>query len=56
MMSLVSQHGIKHWAIIAKHLKGRTGKQCRERYLIVCVFFSSDQVWAAPSRYVLFPE
>jgi len=32
VLMLVAQHGTKHWAVIAKHLKGRTGKQCRERY------------------------
>ena len=32
VMTLVAQHGTKHWAVISKHLKGRTGKQCRERY------------------------
>lgn len=28
---LVNIHGPKRWTLIAKHLKGRTGKQCRER-------------------------
>jgi len=32
VVMLVAEHGTKHWAVIAKHLKGRTGKQCRERY------------------------
>lgn len=30
--SLVTEHGAKRWTVIAKHLKGRTGKQCRERW------------------------
>ena len=29
---LVKQYGPKRWTLISKHLKGRTGKQCRERY------------------------
>ena len=38
VIALVAQHGIKHWTVISKHLKGRTGKQCRERlcFLLVC--------------------
>ena len=30
--SLVEQYGIKRWSFIAKHLPGRLGKQCRERW------------------------
>ncbi|KAJ6328582.1 hypothetical protein OIU77_010301 [Salix suchowensis] len=30
---LVETHGNKKWSQIAKHLPGRIGKQCRERYL-----------------------
>lgn len=29
---LVKEYGPKRWTLIAKHLKGRTGKQCRERW------------------------
>ncbi|KAK2188091.1 hypothetical protein NP493_144g04007 [Ridgeia piscesae] len=29
---LVKQYGPKRWTLISKHLKGRTGKQCRERW------------------------
>ncbi|XP_061591015.1 v-myb avian myeloblastosis viral oncogene homolog-like 2a [Cololabis saira] len=29
---MVSKHG-KHWALIARQLKGRLGKQCRERWM-----------------------
>jgi hypothetical protein len=29
---LVAKHGLKKWSVIAQHLKGRLGKQCRERY------------------------
>jgi hypothetical protein len=31
--NLVSQYGPKRWSFIAKHLQGRTGKQCRERWV-----------------------
>ena len=32
VIDLVNQHGPRKWAFIAKHLKGRIGKQCRERW------------------------
>ena len=32
VIHLVSEYGPKKWTLIARHLKGRTGKQCRERY------------------------
>ncbi|XP_074660485.1 transcriptional activator Myb-like [Tubulanus polymorphus] len=32
VMQLVHQYGPKRWTLISKHLKGRTGKQCRERW------------------------
>ena len=31
LIELVRKHGTK-WTIIAAHLKGRVGKQCRERW------------------------
>lgn len=31
-MELVKKYGPKRWTLIAKHLKGRIGKQCRERW------------------------
>lgn len=32
VVELVSQYGPKKWTLIARHLKGRIGKQCRERW------------------------
>merc|ERR1711871_306362 len=32
MIELVKKHGIKSWSTIARQLKGRLGKQCRERW------------------------
>ncbi|KAK0156367.1 Myb-related protein B [Merluccius polli] len=32
VIELVNMHGNKQWALVAKHLKGRLGKQCRERW------------------------
>lgn len=31
LMQLVKQYGAKRWSLIAMHLPGRVGKQCRER-------------------------
>uniref|UniRef100_S4R4K5 V-myb avian myeloblastosis viral oncogene homolog n=1 Tax=Petromyzon marinus TaxID=7757 RepID=S4R4K5_PETMA len=32
VIELVQKYGPKRWSLIAKHLKGRVGKQCRERW------------------------
>ncbi|XP_054706744.1 myb-related protein B-like [Uloborus diversus] len=32
VVELVKRYGPKKWTLIAKHLKGRIGKQCRERW------------------------
>ncbi|XP_038659476.1 v-myb avian myeloblastosis viral oncogene homolog-like 2b [Scyliorhinus canicula] len=32
VIELVQKHGPKRWSLIARHLKGRLGKQCRERW------------------------
>ena len=32
LVRLVHKYGAKNWSTIAKHLPGRIGKQCRERY------------------------
>lgn len=32
VIELVHKYGPKRWSVIAKHLQGRIGKQCRERW------------------------
>ncbi|CAF1299314.1 unnamed protein product [Adineta steineri] len=32
VIELVQDYGARHWSLIAKELKGRVGKQCRERW------------------------
>nr|CAH7744149.1 unnamed protein product [Callosobruchus chinensis] len=32
VIELVGRYGAKKWTLIARHLKGRIGKQCRERW------------------------
>jgi hypothetical protein len=39
VVELVARHGPKRWSLIASHLKGRIGKQCRERYVSLSIFF-----------------
>jgi hypothetical protein len=32
VVAMVQRYGLKKWSLIASHLKGRLGKQCRERW------------------------
>ena len=32
LMELVAKHGTKKWSFVATHIRGRNGKQCRERW------------------------
>ena len=32
IIKLVEKFGTRKWSLIANHLNGRSGKQCRERY------------------------
>lgn len=36
IIELVAKQGNKKWSEIAKSLPGRIGKQCRERYSMIC--------------------
>ena len=36
VIELVNKYGIKSWSFIARQLKGRLGKQCRERCVLAC--------------------
>lgn len=33
LREMVAKYGPKRWSIIAQHIPGRIGKQCRERWL-----------------------
>ena len=41
VVELVSKYGAKRWSLIASHLQGRIGKQCRERWSVDCGRWSS---------------
>ena len=32
LIQMVQTYGTKRWSLVASNLKGRTGKQCRERW------------------------
>ena len=34
----INHYGPKKWSCIAEHLEGRTGKQCRERYIYIYIY------------------
>jgi hypothetical protein len=38
---LVAKHGTKKWSLIGSFLTGRTGKQCRERYVTIMMALHS---------------
>lgn len=38
VLDLVNRFGVKSWSFIARQLKGRLGKQCRERYVFNFIF------------------
>ena len=38
VVQLVAQHGVTSWSFIARQLKGRLGKQCRERFVYIYVY------------------
>ena len=42
VVELVAKYGPKRWSLIAKHLRGRIGKQCRERYVSAHVVSLAD--------------
>jgi len=44
---LVTKHGPKRWSLIAKQLVGRTGKQCRERWINQLDPNISKEPWTA---------
>lgn len=58
VVKLVEKYGPKRWSLIASQLKGRIGKQCRERYVTcelkctyVCALYTCARV--LPSRFIL---
>ena len=49
VIHLVQEYGPKRWTLISKHLKGRTGKQCRERYVMGCQGITLNKKWRRES-------
>lgn len=53
MKELVKIHGLKKWCTIAESLPGRTGKQCRERYIVFFDVLGGTINWILLSREAL---
>lgn len=53
-MQLVKQYGAKRWSLIAMHLPGRVGKQCRERWHNHLNPSVRKDAWTAEEDYVIF--
>ncbi|RLN32215.1 hypothetical protein BBJ28_00005180 [Nothophytophthora sp. Chile5] len=54
LMQLVKQYGAKRWSLIAMHLPGRVGKQCRERWHNHLNPTVRKDAWTAEEDYVIF--
>ncbi|CEG36172.1 myb-like dna-binding [Plasmopara halstedii] len=54
LMQLVKQYGAKRWSLIAMHLPGRVGKQCRERWHNHLNPLVRKDAWTAEEDYVIF--
>ncbi|TYZ63220.1 hypothetical protein PybrP1_013055 [[Pythium] brassicae (nom. inval.)] len=54
LMQLVKQYGAKRWSLIAMHLPGRVGKQCRERWHNHLNPSVRKDAWTTEEDYVIF--
>lgn len=54
LLSLVKQYGPKRWSLIAMHLPGRVGKQCRERWHNHLNPAVRKDAWTAEEDYIIF--
>jgi myb proto-oncogene protein len=55
VVDLVNKYGPKKWSLIASHLPGRIGKQCRERSVTITTFLAAQLVDPAVSVPSLLP-
>jgi hypothetical protein len=54
IVRLVNKHGAQKWSNIAKHLPGRIGKQCRERWHNHLNPFIRRESWTVEEEWLLF--
>ena len=54
IFKLVSKHGAQKWSNIAKHLPGRIGKQCRERWHNHLNPYIRRESWTIEEEWLLF--
>ena len=54
LLELIGVHGPAHWSVIAEHLPGRQGKQCRERWRNHLCPDINKESWADDEEWRLF--
>lgn len=54
VVELVKKYGPKKWTLIAKHLKGRIGKQCRERWHNHLNPAIKKSAWTEEEEHIIF--
>ena len=53
LSEIISWHGASKWDRIAEHIKGRTGKQCRERWITALSPLVSKEDWTKEEDEIL---
>jgi hypothetical protein len=56
LLQLVAKHGAYNWQQIARHLPGKTGRQCRDRFANYLVPTLSHEPWSTAEDFVLTQE
>ncbi|XP_054905900.1 v-myb avian myeloblastosis viral oncogene homolog-like 2a [Poeciliopsis prolifica] len=54
ILELVDKYGTKNWTTIAKHLNGRQGKQCRERWVNHLDPLITKGIWSAEEDLIIY--
>ncbi|GAB5371014.1 hypothetical protein AAMO2058_001542600 [Amorphochlora amoebiformis] len=56
LKALVAKHGPRRWSVIAQHLPGRIGKQCRERWHNHLNPHVKKDAWSAEEDMIIFEQ
>jgi hypothetical protein len=54
LLDSIAEHGTENWSLIAHSIHGRTGKQCRERWLNQLAPCLSKESWSPDEDAMLF--
>ena len=54
LLQFVCSNGTKHWSKCAKFIKGRSGKQCRERYIYTLAPTVNKENWTPEEDFIVF--